>query len=144
MDCNRLEILAERYLAAETSSAEEADLARVLDILPPSRLTAMSPALLAAAAMMRDARRLRRESVRITVRTAVSPLRMAAATVLSAAVIIAAALLMQRPAVYGYVNGMPVTSSAEARHYSERMFSDLADDMRPAVEAIDGLVLALD
>ncbi len=144
MDCNRLEILAKRYLAAETSTDEEQALARELDRIPSERLATLSPDLTAAAAMLRDAERLRGYTVRIRMHTAVSPLRMAAATLLSVAAIVAAALLMSRPTVYGYVNGAPVTSMAEARRYSEQMFSDLAKDMQPAADAIDGLLLTLD
>ena len=134
MDCNRMEILARRYFAAETTPAEEAELARALDTLD----------LLAAAAMMRDARRLRGQSVNIRTRAALQPLRIAVAMAFSAAVIVVAAIAMSRPTVYGYVNGMPVTSLAEARQHSERMFSDLAKDMQPTADAVDKLLLTLD
>lgn len=144
MDCNHLEILAERYLAAKTSIDEEQAFARELGRIPPERLAALSPELTAAAAMLRDAERRRGDTVRINMRTAASPLRMAAATALSAAAIVTAALFMSRPTVYGYVNGAPVTSMAEARRYSEQMFSDLAEDMQPAADAIDVLRLTLD
>jgi len=140
MDCDRMEILARRYIAAETSLAEEAELAGI----SAERAADVSPDLLAAAAMMRDARRLGRESVDIRLRTAASPLCIAAAVALSAAAIVVSALFMSRPTVYGYVNGVPVTSLAEARQYSERMFSDLADDMRPAADAVDKIILTLD
>jgi len=139
-----MEILARRYFAAETTPAEEAELARALDTLPPERLAAMSPDLLAAAAMMRDARRLRGQSVNIRTRAALQPLRIAVAMAFSAAVIVVAAIAMSRPTVYGYVNGMPVTSLAEARQHSERMFSDLAKDMQPTAYAVDKLLLTLD
>ncbi len=133
-----MEILARRWFAAETTLAEEAELARALDMLPPERLAALSPDLLAAAAMIRAARDFGRPSVDIRMRAALSPLRIAAAT------IVVAAMLMSRPTVYGYVNGMPVTSLAEARQHSERMFSDLAKDMQPTADAVDKLLLTLD
>ena len=132
-----MEILARRWFAAETTPAEEAELA-------PERLAALSPDLRAAAAMMRDARRLRGQSVNIRTRAALQPLRIAVATAFSAAVIVVAAIAMSRPTVYGYVNGMPVTSLAEARQHSERMFSDLAKDMQPTADAVDKLLLTLD
>lgn len=144
MDCNRMEILARRWFAAETTPAEDAELARELDSLAPERLAALSPDLRAAAAMMRDARRLRGQSVNIRTRAALQPLRIAVATAFSAAAIVVAAMLMSRPTVYGYVNGMPVTSLAEARQHSERMFSDLAKDMQPTADAVDKLLLTLD
>lgn len=144
MDCNRMEILARRWFAAETTPAEEAELARELDSLAPERLAALSPDLRAAAAMMRDARRLRGQSVNIRTRAALQPLRIAVATAFSAAAIVVAAMLMSRPTVYGYVNGAPVTSLAEARQHSERMFSDLAKDMQPTADAVDKLLLTLD
>ena len=139
-----MEILARRWFAAETPPAEEAELARELDSLAPERLAALSPDLRAAAAMMRDARRLRGQSVNIRTRAALQPLRIAVATAFSAAVIVVAAIAMSRPTVYGYVNGMPVTSLAEARQHSERMFSDLAKDMQPTADAVDKLLLTLD
>lgn len=139
-----MEILARRWFAAETTPAEDAELARALDMLPPERLAAMSSDLLAAAAMMRDARRLRGQSVNIRTRAALQPLRIAVATAFSAAAIVVAAMLMSRPTVYGYVNGAPVTSLAEARQHSERMFSDLAKDMQPTADAVDKLLLTLD
>lgn len=139
-----MEILARRYFAAETTPAEEAELARALDMLPPERLAALSPDLLAAAAMMRDARSSGRPSVDIRMRAALSPLRIAAATAFSAAAIVVAAMLMSRPTVYGYVNGAPVTSLAEARQYSELMFADLKRDMQPTADAVDKLLLTLD
>ena len=144
MDCNRMEILARRWFAAETTPAEDAELARELDSLAPERLAALSPDLRAAAAMMRDARRLRGQSVNSRTRAALQPLRIAVATAFSAAAIVVAAMLMSRPTVYGYVNGMPVTSLAEARQHSERMFSDLAKDMQPTADAVDKLLLTLD
>lgn len=94
--------------------------------------------------MMRDARRLRGQSVNIRTRAALQPLRIAVATAFSAAAIVVAAMLMSRPTVYGYVNGAPVTSLAEARQHSERMFSDLAKDMQPTADAVDKLLLTLD
>ena len=139
-----MEILARRWFAAETTPAEEVELARELDSLAPERLAALSPDLRAAAAMMRDARRLRGQSVNIRTRAALQPLRIAVATAFSAAVIVVAAIAMSRPTVYGYVNGMPVTSLAEARQHSERMFSDLAKDMQPTADAVDKLLLTLD
>ena len=139
-----MEILARRWFAAETTPAEDAELARELDSLAPERLAALSPDLRAAAAMMRDARRLRGQSVNSRTRAALQPLRIAVATAFSAAAIVVAAMLMSRPTVYGYVNGMPVTSLAEARQHSERMFSDLAKDMQPTADAVDKLLLTLD
>ena len=96
-----MEILARRWFAAETTLAEEAELARALDMLPPERLAALSPDLLAAAAMIRAARDFGRPSVDIRMRAALSPLRIAAATAFSAAAIVVAAMLMSRPTVYG-------------------------------------------
>ena len=44
------------------------------------------------------------------------------------AAIVVAVVTLTRPTVYGYVNGRPVTSLAEARDCSERMFSDMRTD----------------
>lgn len=139
-----MEILARRWFAAETTPAEEAELARGLDSLAPERLAALSPDLRAAAAMMRSARRLGGESVNVRTRAALPPLRIAVATAFSAAVIVVAAIAMSRPTVYGYVNGVPVTSPTEARQYCEHMFADLKKDMQPTADAVDRLLFTFD
>lgn len=144
MDCNRLETLAKRYLAAEATRAEELELSHTLDCLTAGQRNALSAEMLAVEAMMSHARHAAGQGVRIEMHPAYSRLRIAVASVLSAAVIAVAALLVSRPTVYGYVNGNPVTSLAEARQHSEQMLSDLARGMEPTRDALDNLLHALD
>ncbi len=131
-------------MAAETTVAEEEELRRAAAGLTTGERAEASAGLLAAEAMLRTARNVRGGSVNIALRTTVSPLRIVVATALSAAIIAGAALLVSRPTVYGYVNGVPVTSLAEARRYSEQMFADLAQDMEPAMNVLDNLFHAAD
>lgn len=143
MDCKRLEMLAARYMAAETTVAEEAELRRAVAGLTAVERAEASDGLLAAGAMLHAARRQRQEGVAVGIRRP-SPWRTAVAATVSAAIIVGAVLLVSRPTVYGYVNGVPVTSLAEARHYSEQMFADLAHDMEPAIDVLDRLFPSAD
>ena len=144
MDCNKLETLARRYMAAGTTAAEEAELLAAAARLTETERDRASAGLRAAEAMLRVARNTRSESVDIALRTAASPWRIAVAAALSAAIVAGTAMLVTRPTVYGYVNGAPVTSLAEARQYSERMFSDLAQGMEPTMDALDRLFPSID
>lgn len=144
MDCNKLETLAKRYLASDTSVAEERELRNALTRLTAAERAEAPAELLAVEAMLNGTQRVSEESVSVTLRTTASPLRIAVAASLSAAIIAGAAMLVTRPTVYGYVNGAPVTSLAEARQYSERMFSELAQDMEPTMDALDRLFPSID
>ena len=96
----------------------------------------------AAAEMLRLAETERKTKVVIRLHEAPArPWRIAVATALSAAAIVAVAVTLNRPTVYGYVNGRPVTSLAEARTCTEDLFSDMhagkADRTAPLREILD-------
>lgn len=128
MDSEHLSQLLDRYFRGETSSKEEATLRRIL----LSQDAPATPEARAAAAMLGLADEPH-EGMASAIRLHTGPARpwrIAAATAASAAAIIAVAitLTLTRPTVYGYVNGRPVTSLAEARTCSESMFSDMRAD----------------
>lgn len=134
MDSEHLSQLVDRYFRGETSTEEEALLRRALaDRAEGSADTngaaPLTPEERAAAAMLRLAGSGRGDTVRIRLHQAPQRRwRIAAATALSAAAIAAVAITLTRPTVYGYVNGQPVTSIAEARDCSRQMFSDMRAD----------------
>ena len=66
--------------------------------------------------------------------------RIVLATAASAAAIVAVAITLTRPTVYGYVNGRPVTSLAEARVCSENIFSDMRTDGADRTAPLRGLL----
>lgn len=128
MDSEHLSQLLDRYFRGETTPEEEASLRRIL----LSQDAPTTPEAQAAAAILGLANEPH-EKMASAIRLHTSPTRswrIVAATVVSAAAIIAVAitLTLTRPTVYGYVNGRPVTSLAEARVCSESMFSDLRAD----------------
>lgn len=133
MDSEHLSRLVDRYFRGETSLEEEATLRRILsqgeeqhDGADAFRTT---PEARAAAAMLSLAEQTRGEKVALRLHhSASNPWHMAIATVTAAAAVVVAVVTLTRPTVYGYVNGRPVTSLAEARDYSERMFSDMRTD----------------
>lgn len=133
MDSEHLSRLVDRYFRGETSLEEEAALRRILsqegvqhDDADAFRTT---PEARAAAAMLSLAGQARSEKAALRLhRPASNPWRMAIATVTAAAAVVVAVVTLTRPTIYGYVNGRPVTSLAEARDCSERMFSDMRTD----------------
>lgn len=133
MDSEHLSRLVDRYFRGETSLEEEAALRRILsqkgvqhDDADAFRTT---PEARAAAAMLSLAGQAHGEKATLRLhRPASNPWRMAIATVTAAAAVVVAVVTLTRPTIYGYVNGRPVTSLAEARDCSERMFSDMRTD----------------
>ena len=133
MDSEHLSRLVDRYFRGETSLEEEAALRSILsqedvqhDGADAFRTT---PEARAAAAMLSLAGQAHGEKAPLRMhRPASNPWRMAIATVTAAAAVVVAVVTLTRPTVYGYVNGRPVTSLAEARDCSERMFSDMRTD----------------
>lgn len=133
MDSEHLSRLIGRYFRGETTLEEEATLRRILPQADGQRegtdAFRTTPEARAAAAMLALSEQTGREKapLRLHHRTP-NPWRMAIATVTAAAAVVVAAVTLTRPTVYGYVNGRPVTSLAEARDCSERMFSDMRTD----------------
>lgn len=138
MDSEHLSQLLDRYYRGETSVGEENELRRLLsaDGAPST------PEARAAAAMLgmaeqpheRMASEIRLHEDRP------ARWRIALVTAASAAAIVAVAITLTRPTVYGYVNGRPVTSLAEARVCSESIFLDMRTDGADRTDPLRGLL----
>lgn len=130
MDSEHLPRLLDRYYRGETTLAEEEALHRLLAQRAEADGTdTPTPEERAAAGILHLAEAGRETKVAIRLHEAPAhPWRIAAAAALSAAAIAAVAVTLTHTTVYGYVNGRPVTSIAEARDCSQQMFSDMRTD----------------
>lgn len=138
MDSEHLSHLLDRYYRGETSVGEENELRRMLsaDGAPST------PEARAAAAMLGMAEQPHeRMAAEIRLHEG-RPARwcIALVTAASAAAIVAVAITLTRPTVYGYVNGRPVTSLAEARVCSESIFLDMRTDGADRTDPLRGLL----
>lgn len=138
MDSEHLSQLLDRYYRGETSVGEENELRRMLsaDGAPST------PEVRAAAAMLGMAEQPHeRMAADIRLHEArPARWRIALVTAASAAAIVAVAITLTRPTVYGYVNGRPVTSLAEARVCSESIFLDMRTDGADRTDPLRGLL----
>lgn len=138
MDSEHLSHLLDRYYRGETSVGEENELRRMLsaDGAPST------PEARAAAAMLGMAEQPHeRMAAEIRLHEArPARWRIALVTAVSAAAIVAVAITLTRPTVYGYVNGRPVTSLAEARVCSESIFLDMRTDGADRTDPLRGLL----
>lgn len=138
MDSEHLSQLLDRYYRGETSVGEENELRRLLsaDDAPST------PEARAAAAMLGMAEQPHeRMAAEIRLHEArPARWRIALVTAASAAAIVAVAITLTRPTVYGYVNGRPVTSLAEARVCSESIFLDMRTDGTDRTDPLRGLL----
>lgn len=138
MDSEHLLQLLDRYYRGETSVGEENELRRMLsaDDVPST------PEARAAAAMLGMAEQPH-ERMAAEIRLhedRPARWRIALVTAASAAAIVAVAITLTRPTVYGYVNGRPVTSLAEARVCSESIFLDMRTDGADRTDPLRGLL----
>lgn len=138
MDSEHLSQLLDRYYRGETSVGEENELRRLLsdDGAP------FTPEARAAAAMLGMAEQPHeRMAAEIRLHEArPARWRIALVTAASAAAIVAVTITLTRPTVYGYVNGRPVTSLAEARVCSESIFLDMRTDGADRTDPLRGLL----
>ncbi|MCI5718772.1 MAG: hypothetical protein MR292_10390 [Alistipes sp.] len=137
MDSEHLSQLLDRYYRGETSVGEENELRRMLS----ADGTPSTPEAHAAAAMLGMAEQPHeRMAAEIRLHEA-RPARWRIALVTAAsAAIVAVAITLTRPTVYGYVNGRPVTSLAEARVCSESIFLDMRTDGADRTDPLRGLL----
>ena len=122
--------LMQRYWQAQTTAAEELELREQL--LHHSSPTAEERA---ARAMMMHA-----ASSKPSVRVKLHPTKprlwqMALAAGLCSMAIICTVML-NRPTIYGYYNGEPITSLAEAQYHADRIFANLAQAELPTEEEL--------
>ena len=138
MDSEHLSQLLDRYYRGETSVGEENELRRKLsaDGAPSTPEARSAAAMLGMAEQPHE-----RMAAEIRLHEArPARWRIALVTAASAAAIVAVTITLTRPTVYGYVNGRPVTSLAEARVCSESIFLDMRTDGADRTDPLRGLL----
>lgn len=138
MDNRLLSELCERYLAGTTSLNEEQVLRQALLHLDADML---SPDMQAVKVMLEvaDERHAERTFVRLH-----TPQRVSWRIKLATAVAVIAIMLipiykLSQPTVYGYYNGEPITSLAEAEARAQDIFNNLAQAELPQVNSLENL-----
>ena len=138
MDNRLLSELCEQYLAGTTSLNEEQVLRQALLHLDADIL---SPDMQAVKVMLEvaDERHTERTFVRLHTPQRVSwRIKLATAAVAIAIMLIPIYKLTQ-PTVYGYYNGEPITSLAEAEARAQDIFNNLAQAELPQVNSLENL-----
>jgi hypothetical protein len=138
MDNRLLSELCERYLAGTTSLNEEQVLRQALLHLDADML---SPDMQAVKVMLEvaDERHAERTFVRLHTPQKVSwRIKLATAAVVVAIILIPIYKLTQ-PTVYGYYNGEPITSLAEAEARAQDIFNNLAQAELPQMNSLENL-----
>lgn len=127
MDYNSL---MQRYWRAETSAAEERELKEMLT--DSSNLTTEERA---ARAMMRYAS-LQKQGVNIRLRQSKPRYWQMTLAACACSLVAGLTIWLAQPTVYGYYNGEPITSLAEAQYRAERVFANLAQAELPSEEEL--------
>ena len=138
MDNRLLSELCERYLAGTTSLNEEQVLRQALLHLDADML---SPDMQAVKVMLEvaDERHAERTFVRLHTPQRVSwRIKLATAVAVIAIMLIPIYKLTQ-PTVYGYYNGEPITSLAEAEARAQDIFNNLAQAELPQMNSLGNL-----
>lgn len=138
MDNRLLSELCERYLAGTTSLNEEQVLRQALLHLDADML---SPDMQAVKVMLEvaDERHAERTFVRMHTPQRVSwRIKLATAAAVVAIILIPIYKLTQ-PTVYGYYNGEPITSLAEAEARAQDIFNNLAQAELPQMNSLENL-----
>ncbi len=138
MDNRLLSELCERYLAGTTSLNEEQVLRQALLHLDADML---SPDMQAVKVMLEvaDERHAERTFVRLHTPQKVSwRIKLATAAAVIAIMLIPIYKLSQ-PTVYGYYNGEPITSLAEAQAHAQDIFNNLAQAELPQMNSLENL-----
>lgn len=138
MDNRLLSELCERYLAGTTSLNEEQVLRQALLHLDADML---SPDMQAVKVMLEvaDERHAERTFVRLYTPQKVSWRIKLAATVAVVAAILIPVIYMSQPTVYGYYNGQPITSLAEAQAHAQDIFNNIAQAELPQANSLSEL-----
>ncbi len=122
--------LMQRYWQAQTNAAEEQELREQL--LQNTSPTAEERA---ARAMMMHAA-APQQSVRIRLHQTTSHIWQIALTTGLCALIISITIMLKQPTIYGYYNGEPITSLAEAQYHADKIFANLAQTEIPTDEEL--------
>lgn len=138
MDKRLLSELCERYFAGTTSLDDERVLRQALSRLDSGCLTSEMQAVKAMMELSAESER-ERVSVRLRHTTTASWRLRVAVTVAAVAIILIPIYKLSQPTVYGYYNGQPITSLAEAEARAQDIFNNLAQAELPQVNSIENL-----
>lgn len=138
MDNRLLSELCERYLAGTTSLNEEQVLRQALLHLDADML---SPDMQAVKVMLEvaDERHAERTFVRLHTPQKVSWRIKLASAVAVIAIMLIPIYKLSQPTVYGYYNGEPITSLAEAEARAQDIFNNLAQAELPQMNSLENL-----
>lgn len=138
MDNRLLSELCERYLAGTTSLNEEQVLRQALLHLDADML---SPDMQAVKVMLKvaDERHAERTFVRLHTPQKVSWRIKLASAVAVVAIALIPIYKLSQPTVYGYYNGEPITSLAEAEARAQDIFNNLAQAELPQMNSLENL-----
>lgn len=139
MDNRLFSELCERYFTGQTSPDEEQMLRQALGVVDAKSLT---PEMLAAKAMMESSEELIQKRVAITLHHSSNlswRVRLATAMAM-VAILLIPIYKMSQPTIYGYYNGEPITSLAEAEARAQDIFNNLAQAELPQVNSLGSLL----
>ena len=138
MDNRLLSELCERYFAGATSLDDEQVLRQALSHLDADILSAE---MQAAKVMLAGSESLSSERVAVSLRhsSGLSWRVKLATAVAAVAIILIPIYKLSQPTVYGYYNGQPITSLAEAEARAQDIFNNLAQAELPQVNSIENL-----
>ena len=138
MDNRLLSRLCEQYLAGETSLSDEQVLRNALRHIDSKSI---SPEMQAVKAMLEASEELQAERTFVRLHTPQKVswrIKLAATAALVAAVLIPV-IYMSQPTVYGYYNGQPITSLAEAQAHAQDIFNNIAQAELPQMNSLENL-----
>ena len=138
MENRLLSRLCEQYLAGETSLSDEQVLRNALRHIDSESI---SPEMQSVKAMLEgaDERHAERTFVRLHTPQRVSWRIKLAAAVAVVAIILIPIYKLTQPTVYGYYNGEPITSLAEAEARAQDIFNNLAQAELPQMNSLENL-----
>jgi hypothetical protein len=138
MENRLLSRLCEQYLAGETSLSDEQVLRNALRHIDSESI---SPEMQAVKAMLEvaDERHAERTFVRLHTPQRVSWRIKLATAVAVVAIILIPIYKLSQPTVYGYYNGEPITSLAEAEARAQDIFNNLAQAELPQMNSLENL-----
>lgn len=138
MENRLLSRLCEQYLAGETSLSDEQVLRNALRHIDSESI---SPEMQAVKAMLEvaDERHAERTFVRLHTPQRVSWRIKLATAVAVVAIILIPIYKLTQPTVYGYYNGEPITSLAEAEARAQDIFNNLAQAELPQMNSLENL-----
>ena len=138
MENRLLSRLCEQYLAGETSLSDEQVLRNALRHIDSKSI---SPEMQAVKAMLEASEELQAERTFVRLHTPQKVswrIKLAATAALVAAILIPVIYLSQ-PTVYGYYNGQPITSLAEAQAHAQDIFNNIAQAELPQANSLSEL-----